>query len=432
MWYPPQQPHQPNWHGYMNNSSTQQQQQQQRTYSRTSYYCNTDESSITNRTNTHIIPINDKNESFVHFNTIRTDEVNVIGTTDYHNTNSTGSYSDEMLSSPYQTSNTHWNPVVSSSTKTTSIIINSPQKNSITTNISSSSSSSSSSTSGCWDWLLYSPDIYSHLYIPSSSFIQQQQQDDDLDLLARLPTWLLVLLYPSMKYNHKMDDENDNDQEIISLNNNNNTNNHDEALLSMNIDKQVNQVSSNLSLSSEHTLNCQKIQQNRSLTPDTDDGYQSASDASRSDCSQQSSLQYDINNNNNNKDDIINNTSSVLIPKRISYAAAVKPIGTSTINNNNNNNNISSLSTPIIKIKNNSSSLTINDISNNNGQKLKFVAPRFERMHHAKQYSSSTTTTTTAIKDISSTNRAQIRSNNNNNNNNNNQRNHINNLARRR
>ncbi|CAF3567847.1 unnamed protein product [Rotaria sp. Silwood1] len=421
MWYPPQQHCQPpSWHVYMNNNSTQQ-QQQQRTYLRTSYYCNSDESSITNRTHANIVSINEKNESFVHFNAIQhTDEVNVTGT-DYQNINSTGFYSDEMLSSPssltYQTSNTHWNPIINTSTKT-SIIINTSQQNSINTN------TSSSSTSGCWDWLLYSPDIYSHLYTPSSSFIQQhqqQQQDDDLDLLARLPTWLLVLLYPSMKQNHNiMDDENDNnDQEITSLNNNN----HDEALLSMNIDKQINQVSSNLFLSSENTLNSQKIQQNRSSTPDTDDGYQSASDASRSDCSQQSSLQYD---HHNSKDDITNNTSpSSLTPKRISYAAAVKPIETSINNNNNNNNKISSLSTPIIKTKINSSSLTINDMLNNNGQKLKFVAPRFERMHHAKQNSSSTITT---IKDSSLTNRTQIRSNNNNNN----QRNHMNNLARRR
>ncbi|CAF5119351.1 unnamed protein product, partial [Rotaria socialis] len=79
------------------------------------------------------------------------------------------------------------------------------------------------------------------------------------------------------------------DQEISSLNNY-----HDEAPLSMNIDKSINKVSSNLSLSSENTpTNSQKVPQNRSSTPDTDDGYQSASDASRSDCSQQSSLQYD-------------------------------------------------------------------------------------------------------------------------------------------
>ena len=78
-------------------------------------------------------------------------------------------------------------------------------------------------------------------------------------------------------------------------------------------------------------LNGQKSQQNRSSTPDTDDGYQSASDASRSDYSQQSSLHYD---HHNSKDDITINVPSSLMPKRISYAAAVKPIITLTNNNN--------------------------------------------------------------------------------------------------
>lgn len=329
--------------------------------------------------------------------------------TDYQNTNSTGSYSDEMssLSLPYQKPITHWNPVIGPLTKSS---ISSQQNPNVT-------STPSSSSSGCWDWLLYSPDYYSHLYTPSSSFVQPQQQDDETDLLARLPTWLLAILYPSMKQYHTRDDENDSDQEISSLNDNN-TNNCDEALLSMNIDKKITKVSSNSPLSSE---NSQKVSQNRSSTPDTDDGYQSASDASRSDCSQQSSLQYD---HHNSKDDITINTSSSLVPKRISYAAAVKPMPPSI------NNKISPSSTPIVKTKTNSSSLTINDMLNNNGQKLKFVAPRFERMHHAKQYSS----TTISNKDSSSsttslTNRAQSRSTNNNNNN---QRNHINNSTRRR
>ncbi|CAF1392990.1 unnamed protein product [Rotaria magnacalcarata] len=415
MWYPPQQHWQPppSWHGYVNNFSSQQQQLQQRTYSRTTYYCNTDESPITNRANTQVIPRNNKNEPFVQFNPIHTDDVNAAGI-DYHNTNSTGSYSDEMSSPSYQTpnNNPHWNPVITPSTKT----LITPQENP-SPPIPITSSPSSPSRSGCWDWLLYSPEFYSHLYIPSSSFVQQQKQDDDLDLLARLPTWLLVLLYPSTKQCHARDDENDSDQEISSLNNY-----HDEALLSMNIDKSINKVSSNLSLSSENTpTNSQKVSQNRSSTPDTDDGYQSASDASRSDCSQQSSLQYD---HHNSKDDITMNTSSSFVPKRISYAAAVKPMATSI----NNNNKTSPLSTPIIKTKNSSSLLAINDVlNNNNGQKLKFVAPRFERMHHAKQYSSSATTNKDSPSS-SLTSRSQIRSNINNNN----QRNHINNSAKRR
>jgi hypothetical protein len=188
----------------------------------------------------------------------------------------------------------------------------------------------------------------------------------------------------------------------------------------MNIDKKITHVSSNLSLSSaDNTVNGQKLQQNRSSTPDTDDGYQSASDASRSDYSQQSSLHYD---HHNSKDDM---------PRRISYAAAVKPLVTSL---NNTTNKISPLTIPIIKTKNNSSSsLTTNEMLNNNGQKLKFIAPRFERMHHAKQYPSSMTTTTTINKDSSSsstslTNRTQIRSNNNHHH----QRNHVINSTRRR
>jgi hypothetical protein len=334
-------------------------------------------------------------------------------------TTSTGSYADEMSSSSsYQTSNTHWNPVIAAPTKT-SIVTNTIHQNDIPT------IKPSSSSSACWDWLLYPPEIYSHLYIPSSSFIQQQQQEDDLDLLVNLPTWLLALLYPSMKQIHSTDDENDSDQEISSLNNHN----HDEPLLSMNIDKKITHVSSNLSLSSENNLNGSKTQENRSSTPDTDDGYQSASDASRSDYSQQSSsLHYD---HHNSKDDITINVPSSLMPKRISYAAAVKPMA-AAINNNNNNNKISPSPISIIKMKMNSSLLTTNDMLNNNGQKSKFIAPRFERMHHAKQYSSSTTTT--IHKDLSSssstlTNRTQIRSNNNNNHN---QRNHIINSSRRR
>jgi hypothetical protein len=319
---------------------------------------------------------------------------------------------------PYQNPNTHWNPVIAAPTKP-SIITNSINQNPIPTITSSSSSSSSSA---CWDWLLYPPEIYSHLYIPSSSFIQQQKQDEDFDLLSSLPTWLVALLYPSMKHIYSTDDENDSDQEISSLNNN-----YDEPLLSMNIDKKITHVSSNLSLSSDNTVNGQKSQQNRSSTPDTDDGYQSASDASRSDYSQQSSLHYD---HHNSKDDITMNVPSSLMPRRISYAAAVKPMVTSL---NTNPNKISPLTIPIIKTKNNSSSLTTNEILNNNGQKLKFIAPRFERMHHAKQYPSSITTTTTINKDSSSsstslTNRTQIRSNNNHHH----QRNHVINSTRRR
>lgn len=428
MWYPNHHQQQQCWNGYIHHLSPpqQQQQHQKQTYSRTSYYCNTDESLNTNQTTTYVVTRNDENESLVHYHPTRVDDVYVTGT-DYYVTTSIGSYTDEMSSASlsYQTSNTHWNPVIAAPIKP-SIVTNSIHQKDLHT-IKPSSSSSSSSSSACWDWLLYPPEIYSHLYIPSSSFIHQQlQQDDDLDLLASLPTWLFALLYPSMKQIHSSNDENDHDQEISSLNNNNN--NRDEPLLSMNIDKKITHVSSNLPLSSENSLNGQ---QNRSTTPDTDDGYQSASDASRSDYSQQSSIHYD---HHNSKDDIRINVPSSLMPKRISYAAAVKPVTVLT-----NNNKISSSPTQINKTKNNnnSSSLTTNEMlnnnNNNNGQKSKFIAPRFERMHHAKQYSYSTTTN----KDSSSsslTNRAPIRTNNNNHNHNHNhnQRNHIINSSRRR
>ncbi|CAF0997856.1 unnamed protein product [Adineta ricciae] len=418
MWYPPQQqqhhPHQnqqQRWLGYNQHLSSQQHQQ---SCSTTSYYCTSNEPSTTNRTtNTYVGSRNDENEAFNQYHSNRADDVYVTGA-DYYVTPSTGSYSDEMSSSslPHQTSNTYWNPVIAAPTKTslvTTTINQSPTP---------SSSMLSTSSSACWDWLLYSPEIYSHLYRPSSSFIQQHIKDEDLDLSTCLPSWLLALLYPSMKQIYSADDENDNDQEISSLHNNNNT---DESLLSMNIDKNITHVSSNVSLSSENTLNQQKLTQNRSSTPDTDDGYQSASDASRSDYSQQSSLHYDHHNSKNNL--------NILMPKRISYAAAAKPLTTSL-----SNNQTSPLATPIIKMKNNSSSSSssiTNDLASTSGQKLKFIAPRFERMHHAKQYSSSiVTTTTTSTKDLSSsssssssslysstsfTNRTTIRSNNNNN-----------------
>ncbi|UJR15316.1 hypothetical protein I4U23_002268 [Adineta vaga] len=433
MWYPPQQHHHQNqqqrWHGYNHHLSSQQQQQQQ-SYSRTSYYCTTDEPLTTNQaTNTYVVSRNDENESFNRYHSTQADDLYVAGT-DYYVTTSTGSYSDEMsLSSlPYQTPNTHWNPIISAPTKT-SIVTNSINQNPPLS--SSTSTSTSSSSSACWDWLLYSPEIYSHLYRPSSSFIQHQIEDEDFDLSANLPTWLLALLYPSMKQIYSTDDENDSDQEISSLHNNS-----DEPLLSMNIDKNITHVSSNLSLSSENTLNEQKLTQNRSSTPDTDDGYQSASDASRSDYSQQSLLHYD---HHSSKDDVATvNISSTSMPKRISYAAAVKPLITTITNNK-----ASQLITPITKTKNNSSSSTTNDLLNTNGQKLKFIAPRFERMHHAKQYPSrivtttTTTTTTTGIKDSSSSsssicfiNRTAVRSYNNYHHNH--QRNHIVNSTRRR
>ncbi len=74
MWYPP--PHQQQcWNGYIHHLSPQQQHQKQ-TYSRTSYYCNTDESLNTNQaTTTYVVARNDENESLVHYHPTRVDDV---------------------------------------------------------------------------------------------------------------------------------------------------------------------------------------------------------------------------------------------------------------------------------------------------------------------------------------------------------------------
>jgi len=318
-------------------------------------------------------------------------------------------YGDEMSS--YQTTSpprkAYWNPVIIPPTK----IMNIP------TPPLPVASSPPPSTAARWDWLLFSPEYYSELYTPSSTFVHYHQQkteeekdgNHDLNFLASLPRCLLALLCLTPKLIRTSDDENDSDQEIGSL--------HipDEPLLSINpTDKKTPNISSNLSLSSN---NNNIDGQNRSSTPDTDDGYQSASDASRSDYSQQSSIPYD-------HDITINEHSSLptpLMPPRISYAAAVKPITKTTTTTVNK---LSSLPTMIGKPKqiiNNTLPTSTNDMLNTNGQKLKFIAPRFERMHHAKQYSSSSTTT---IKNPLS-NRTQIRSTNNN------QRNHVVNPTRR-
>ncbi len=318
--------------------------------------------------------------------------------------NSNSSYGDEMSS--YQTTPTrkaYWNPVIAAPAKNMTITTPSLPV------IFPASSSSSSSPPACWNWLLFSPQYYSEFYIPSSTFVHQQKIDekenDDIDLnfLASLPTFLLALLCLTPKLSHTSDDENDNDQGIHSLH-------RTDDLSSVN-----NNSNSN--------IDDKKNQTNRSSTPDTDDGYQSASDASRSDYTQQSSVPSD---HHNSKDDITINEHSLptpLMPRRISYAAAVKPIITST-------NKISSLPTTIGKPKqiiNNTLLTTIgtNDMLNSNGQKLKFTAPRFERMHHAKQYSSSSSSSTIKNSSTNSSNRTQIRSTNNN------QRNHFVNPTRR-
>jgi hypothetical protein len=76
MWYPPQQQQQQQcWNGYIHHLSPPQKQQQQ-TYSRTSYYCNTEESLNTNRATTYVVPArNDENESLIHYHPTRVDDI---------------------------------------------------------------------------------------------------------------------------------------------------------------------------------------------------------------------------------------------------------------------------------------------------------------------------------------------------------------------
>ncbi len=81
MWYPPQQQQQHQhqqqqcWHGYIHHLSPTHQQKQQQSYSRTSYYCNTDEPLNTNQATTYVAPRHDENESLIHYHSTRADEI---------------------------------------------------------------------------------------------------------------------------------------------------------------------------------------------------------------------------------------------------------------------------------------------------------------------------------------------------------------------
>ncbi len=290
----------------------------------------------------------------------------LVTTSDCYVITSNNSYGDEMSSYPkIPIRKPYWSPVIAAPNKTMTPPLP----------VSSCSSRPSSSSSDCWDWLLFSPQYYSEFYTPSSIYVHYQKfeekenDDGDLNFLASLPTCLLALLYLTPKLIGTSNDENENDQEIRSLHKS------DESLLS----------------SIKKKTSSNDNQKNRSSTPDTDDGYQSASDYS-----QQLPIPSD---HHHSHDDITINEHSLptpLMPRRISYAAAVKPILTST-------NKTSLFSTSIGKSKQISAT---NDLLNSNGQKMKFIAPRFERMHHAKQYASSSSLSTT------SSNRTQIRSNN--------------------
>ena len=198
-------------------------------------------------------------------------------------------------------------------------------------------------------------------------FDEEENDSSDVNFLASLPTCLLALLYLTPKLFPTSNDENDNDQEITSLHRS------DEFLLSS-IEKRTT-----------------SDQKNRSSTPDTDDGYQSASDYS-----QQLPVPSDQHHHHHRSNDDITTTTNErslptpLMPPRITYAAAAKPVLQSSGKSQQNSKN---------------------DALNSNGQKMKFIAPRFERMHHAKQYASSSGSSSSST--TSSSNRTQIRSNNN-------------------
>ncbi|CAF1618172.1 unnamed protein product [Adineta ricciae] len=337
-------------------------------------------------------------------------------------------YGDEMSSHQTTTTTrkTYWNPV---------IVAPNRNMNMLTPSMSAVSSSSLSHTSSCWDWLLYSPQYYSEFYTPSSTHTQQKKFDEEDDkendhgwsFLTSLPTCLLSLLCLTPQLIQTSDDENDSDPEMNIV-----PSTDESSVLLNHVDATtLNNISPNLLLSSTNTT---KPNVNRSSTPETDDGYQSANDASRSDYSQPSSVPYD---HHSSKDDISVNEHSLpkpLMPRRISYAAAAKPITTIP----SPTTKISSLSTAVSKPKQTINKIltgitTANDISSTNGQKLKFIAPRFERMHHAKQHSSSSITTTVNPSSTSTaSNRTQTRSTNINNNNYHHQRNHMMNSTRRR
>lgn len=193
----------------------------------------------------------------------------------------------------------------------------------------------SSSTVARWDWLLFSPDYYSDCYTPSPSSSSTPSNTTRIDewtfshLLVSLPTWLLTLL--------TLIPQNDFDEELP----------HSPSSIT------------DLPVAEKETTTSSQ----RSSTPDTDDGYQSASDYSHS-LSSQPCVE-----------------SSSTHPTRLSYAAA-------TVNTHSNRSLIGGKTKQILK----NSLATINDgnengPSTNNNPKVKFIAPRFERMHHAKQSS---------------------------------------------
>ena len=221
------------------------------------------------------------------------------------------------------------------------------------------------SPSACWDWLLFPPtsypELYTCVYPPPSP---RPDNHDDGHLCASLPTCLLALLYSTLNLSNESDDENESDQEISTLQP------IDEPLSTT-----TGNISSTLLLSSAQTTT--STESKRSSTPDTDDGYQSASDASRSDYSQTSS----------GASDSVHVHEPSIAP-RISYAAAVKPLAAPiTTCMHKSSSSITTISKGKQTMNNSLSTVSgaSDNYTNNNSQKIKFIAPRFERIHHAKQ-----------------------------------------------
>lgn len=140
--------------------------------------------------------------------------------------------------------------------------------------------------SPCWNWTIFDPVYNVCLFRPESSSVGSMKNlDEESELTVNLPNWLIVLL------------ENCDSSKISTLE-----------------------------------------KENRSSTPETDDGYQSSSDVSRS--------------------EIRKHSNKVQVP----FCSSVHPRRFS------NEPNVGS-----------------------NNQKSKFIAPRFERISNSKQYSTNFT-----------------------------------------
>lgn len=270
--------------------------------------------------------------------------------------NKTGSYVEDMSS--YQAAMSTKNPMITNDYPNVPSII-AHQNQSSTKNEKFSRNSSSMLTSR-WDWLIFNPSYHSEIDNPSSIVVTSPILDENLNEREIFENYLPSFLVRSLSFRRtsvsNSDDENENDVEIRSL-------------------EMSNVVRRNNSLNTADRPDETMIKSKRSSTPDTDDGYQSASDASRSDYSNPSS--------SNVVDLTINQSeeSSSSTTTRLTYAAAAKPTSVAVLSNQTSRGQTS----------NNKGQKSSNFIENNeqfsanNNAKLKFIAPRFERIHNAKQ-----------------------------------------------